>query len=207
METPKPRTTRFSASVIAPALAIALGLAALAAQGVIAFAGTAAPKLTPELERVRDALAKYKDPIVAVRDGYHSTLGCVHYKDGAMGVHFVNKDLMSPVPDPDKPQILVYEPVGDRLELVAAEWFIPLATGVDRHPMLFGQPFDGPMEGHEPLIPKELHHYDLHVWLFKQNPKGLFHAINPNVSCSGYGYALLEEPTAIVAHHPHHRHK
>jgi hypothetical protein len=196
-----------ASSRIAPAVALGLAVAALSLQGLIAFAGSASPKLSPELERVRDQLAKYKDPFVAVRDGYHSTVGCVHYKDGAMGVHFLNKELLGPRPDPNKPQILVYEPVGDRLELVAAEWFIPLATGVDKRPTLFGQPFDGPMEGHEPLIPQELHHYDLHVWLFKENPKGLFHAVNPNVSCSGYGYAVLEEPTAIVTHHTHHHRK
>jgi hypothetical protein len=28
-----------------------------------------------------------------------------------------------------RPQILLYEPVGDKLQLVGAEWFIPLATG------------------------------------------------------------------------------
>src|SRR3546814_6344824 len=39
----------------------------------------------PELEALRDQLAKYKDPVAAVRDGYLSTLGCVHYESGAMG--------------------------------------------------------------------------------------------------------------------------
>jgi len=33
-----------------------------------------APALPPELEKVRSALEKYKDPIVAVHDGYFSTL-------------------------------------------------------------------------------------------------------------------------------------
>lgn len=188
---------------IACALAGALALAALALNGPVASAETA-PKLPPELEHVRDQLAKYKDPLVAIRDGYFSTLGCVHYKDGAMGVHFVNPALMSPTLDPSKPQILVYEPKGETFELVAAEWFVPLATGIKERPVLFGRKFDGPMEGHEPLIPRELHHYDLHVWLFKENPKGLFAVTNPNVSCAGYGYALLEEPPATVAHrHAH----
>jgi hypothetical protein len=34
--------------------------------------------------------------------------------------------------------------------------------------------FSGPMEGHEPLMPPGLHHYDLHVWLWKDNPEGIF---------------------------------
>jgi hypothetical protein len=158
------------------------------------------PKLSPELEGVRDQLAKYQDPVAAVHDGYFSTLGCVYYKDGAMGVHFLNPALISPKPDPSKPQILVYEPVGDKLRLVAAEWLIPLATGIKERPTLFGQPFNGPMEGHEPLMTHKLHHYDLHVWLFKDNPTGVFAVTNPTVSCDNYGYAFLEEPPAIVAH-------
>ena len=66
------------------------------------------------------------------------------------------------------------EPDGDKLQLIAAEWLIPLATGIKERPSVFGRPFDGPMHGHEPLMPKDLHHYDLHVWLWKENPAGLF---------------------------------
>lgn len=177
-------------------------LAAAAAATLVAGApaAQAEPALPPELEAVRTALDKYRDPVAAVRDGYFSTLGCVAYEEGGMGVHFLNTALMAPVPDPMKPQILVYEPDGDgKLQLVAAEWLIPLATGVSERPELLGQPFEGPMEGHEPLMPKELHHYDLHVWLFKENPDGVFHHTNPNVSCdNGSPYAMMEEPPATV---------
>jgi hypothetical protein len=185
-------------------VAAALALPALGFQIFATHAEPVAPRLSPELERVRDQLAKYKDPAVAIRDGYFSTLGCVHYKEGAMGVHFLNPAFISPTPDPAKPQILVYEPKGDRFELVAAEWFVPLATGVAKRPVLFGRPFDGPMAGHEPLMPEALHHYDLHVWLFKDNPKGVFSPINPSVSCAGYAYAFLEAPPDTVAHHGAH---
>jgi hypothetical protein len=155
------------------------------------------------LEEVRAALQKYHDPILAIRDGYLSTLGCAHYPDGGMGIHFLNAALIGPTPDPLRPPLLIYEPAeGGRLQLVAAEWLVPLATGITERPTLFGQPFDGPMEGHEPLMPRELHHYDLHVWLFKDNPAGMFKSTNPTVSCAGYRYALLEQPTATVPHHP-----
>jgi len=176
-----------------------LGLAALALAGT-APAETRAPKLSPELAALRDNLAKYRDPVAAVHDGYLSTLGCVHYASGGMGVHFLNPALISAEVDPARPPLLVYEPVGDHLELVAAEWLVPLATGITERPNLLGQPFDGPMEGHEPLMPQALHHYDLHVWLFKENPAGIFAVTNPTVSCDGYGYAFLEAPTAHVAH-------
>jgi hypothetical protein len=169
--------------------------------GPAAVAG-ADPALPPELEATRAALEKYRDPVAAIHDGYFSTLGCVHYAEGGMGVHFLNVGLIGPVPDPLAPQLLIYEPDADGvLHLVAAEWLIPLATGVAERPELFGQPFDGPMAGHVPLMPKELHHYDLHVWLFKENPAGLFHVVNPDVICDGKPYALLEEPPPEVPHH------
>jgi hypothetical protein len=162
------------------------------------------PTLPADLQDVREALRKYADPVVAVRDGYLSTLGCVAYANGAMGVHFLNPAHVGPVPDPLRPALLVYEPAdAGRLRLVAAEWFVPLATGITQRPTLFGRPFDGPMAGHEPLMPTELHHYDLHVWLWKENPAGLFAATNPNVGCAGHPYALMEAPTDLPAAHRH----
>ena len=160
-----------------------------------------------QLDAMRQALAKYKDPYVAVRDLYLSTVGCVHfdgskmeghmdYPKGAMGVHFVNVTVSGP-PDPMKPNVLIYEPVNGKLDLVGVEWLVPLAA-VNERPSLLGQPFQGPMEGHEPIIPKEFHHYDLHAWLFKDNPLGMFSPTNPDVKCDGADYSLLEMPTKMV---------
>jgi hypothetical protein len=64
-----------------------------------------------DLSLVRSALEKYKDPYVAIHDGYFSTLGCVEFErpraaghvpyiPGGMGVHFLNVGLIGPVPDP-----------------------------------------------------------------------------------------------------------
>jgi hypothetical protein len=117
-----------------------------------------------------------------------------------MGIHCLNPQLVGPVPDPMRPPILLYEPDGGRLRLVGAEWFVPLSTGVAQRPTLFGQPFDGPMEGHEPLLPAALHHYDLHVWLWKANPAGLFAPTNPDLTCDGYGHAIAEEAPHGVPH-------
>ena len=160
-----------------------------------------------EIDAMREALAKYKDPYVAVRDLYLSTVGCVHYDGmkmpghmeypkGGMGIHFVNLTVQGPL-DPKKPNVLIYEPVDGKLELVAAEWLVPVSVAKER-PVLLGQPFQGPMEGHEPLIPQEFVHYDLHAWLFKDNPNGMFSPTNPNVTCEGYDFRLLEHPTKIV---------
>lgn len=188
--------------------------ASLVQCAVIALAGFwgAAPALAEEpkkaeIDAARKALEKYQDPYVAVRDLYLSTVGCVHYSGekipgameypkGAMGIHFVNVTLQGP-PDPNKPNVLIYEPDGKKLRLVAAEWLVPLAAAKER-PSLFGQPFQGPMEGHEPLIPKEFVHYDLHAWLFKDNPLGMFSPTNPDVKCDGSDFSLLEKPTKMV---------
>jgi len=194
------------ASSIAWSFAIALcGSVPAFAQGVKA--------LSPDLQRTRDALEKYKDPVMAIHDGYFSTLGCVTYPKpgapgqvpyaaGGMGVHFLNVGLLGKPLDPLKPQILVYEPVGDKLQLVAAEWFVPLSSEVKERPQLFGKPFDGPMEGHHPLMPQALHHYDLHVWLWKDNPAGLFAPTNPSVKCPKGPYTLEETSPRIVPHPP-----
>lgn len=173
------------------------------------------PALSPELERLRLSLEKYQDPVVAIRDGYFSTLGCVDYpkpggdgqvgyRTGAMGIHFLNPALVSPTPDPKRPTLLLYEPdAHGKLTLVGAEWFVPLATGITERPQLFGRPFDGTMQGHEPLLPKGLHHYDLHVWLWKPNPNGPFSPTNPSVKCVGYSDPIVGEAPHIVPHPTH----
>jgi hypothetical protein len=161
-----------------------------------------------QIDALRKSLEKYQDYKAAVRDLYLSTVGCVHYSGekiagymeypkGAMGVHFVNVTVRG-APDPVKPNVLIYEPVGKKLKLVAVEWLVPLTADTKERPSLFGQPFMGPMEGHEPLIPKEYVHYDLHAWLFKNNRLGMFAPTNPDVNCKGYDFSLLEKPTKMM---------
>jgi hypothetical protein len=158
-------------------------------------AGTAmSPTLTPELVATRTLLEKYSDPLVAVRDGYFSTVACIDfphggqdgpvvYAPGAMGVHFLNTANIGPKLDPAKPQVLIYEPVAGRLKLVAAEWFMPTPLAGGKAPEIFGQTLFGPMDGHEPIMAKEASHYDLHVWLWKTNPRGVFTSTNAAVKC------------------------
>jgi hypothetical protein len=165
--------------------------------------------LSPELESVRKLLDKYNDPIVAVHDGFYSSVGCIaypggggegamRYAPGAMGVHFLNMANVGPTLDPAKPQVLIYEPVGDKLRLVAAEWFMPTEIAGGKAPSVFGQELGGPMEGHKPLMPAGLHHYDLHVWLWKTNPEGVFSPTNPAVKCPSTGYSFAEVAPKMV---------
>jgi len=189
------------------AFAVALALACSATS----MPASAQDQNKAQIEALRKAMEKYKDYKVAVRDLYLSTVGCVHYSGekiadhmvyakGAMGVHFVNLTVKGP-PDPMKPNVLIYEPVGKSLKLVAVEWLVPHSPDVKEAPTLFGQKFMGPMEGHEPLIPKEFIHWDLHAWIFKDNPLGMFEATNPKVNCKGYAHELLEKPTRMMHEH------
>ena len=197
---------------VARSLAIlAFGIAGLSLQPQVlrAQAGQNAVKLTPELVAVRTALDKYKDPILAVHDGYFSSVACItysqgvsghggmDYKPGGMGVHFLNAAYIGPTLDPAKPQVLIYEPVDGKLQLVAAEWFTPTAVAKVA-PSIFGQTLQGPMAGHEPVIPESLHHWDLHVWLWKTNPNGLFSATNPTIKCEKAAYAFDEKPPKMA---------
>jgi hypothetical protein len=158
-------------------------------------------------------LDKYADPIVAVHDGFLSTVACVEYlkggtegsmqyAPGGMGVHFINMGNVGPTLDPSKPQVLIYEPVGDKLRLVAAEWFMPAQLAGAARPSIFGKELQGPMEGHKPLMPAEVHHYDLHVWLWKTNPEGVYSPTNPAVKCPKAAYSFAEDAPKMIHKHP-----
>jgi len=198
-------TMKFAKS--AGIFAVILSLASMTA----VWSAAAQDQHKAQIDALRKSLEKYQDYKVAVRDLSLSTVGCVHYSGekiaghmeyakGAMGVHFVNLTVKGP-PDPMKPNVLIYEPVGKKLKLVAVEWLVPHTPETKQAPSLFGQTFMGPMEGHEPLIPKEFVHYDLHAWLFKDNPLGMFAATNPKVNCKGYDFELLEKPTRMMHGH------
>ena len=179
-----------------------------AAAPASAAVAAALPDLPPELEAVRTALDRFKDPYAALREGYLSTVGCLEfpgggaegemaYEPGAMGVHFLNPAYIGPTLDPLKPQVLLYEWSGGELHLTGAEWFSPVGMTPDP-PNIFGRTLDGPMEGHEPILPKELHHWDLHVWLWKDNPNGLFHPTNAAVTCPPGPYTIQDHPPSMI---------
>ena len=141
--------------------------------------------LSPELQAVRSATAKYHDVSVALADGYIPASGCESSPMGTMGIHYLNPSLLGPGNDPLRPEVLLYLPNGKgALKLVGVEYFQAdadqdLSTSGDR-PWLFGQGFQGPMLGHNPQMPI---HYDLHVWVHERNPDGVFAQWNPAISC------------------------
>jgi hypothetical protein len=87
--TDRPPNNPLRALRLGAVLAAAIAAGPTAAHGPRTLSSGVPATLTPELVEVRDALAKYADPVVAIRDGYFSTLGCVVYPNGGMGVHFL----------------------------------------------------------------------------------------------------------------------
>lgn len=170
----------------------------------------------PTLEQVRAATARFRDVKVALAEGYvRDPMNICDTADmmgrpaslGSMGIHFFRPDLLgiSAPPNPRvdgngthtdfyKPAILIYEPRADgSLELVAVEnlvfqksWH---AAGNKKPPSFHGVPYDTMQDDPSTKI-DEAHmfepHYDRHVWLYRDNPNGLFAQFNPNVSCEAH---------------------
>jgi hypothetical protein len=102
----------------------------------------------------------------ATAAGYADSLVCVSgLAEGAMGVHFANGDMVGDgVLDPQRPEVLVYEPKNRQLRLVAVEYIV-FAEAWDANnpttPSLLGQLFhygSSPNRYGPPPV------YELHVW-------------------------------------------
>jgi hypothetical protein len=161
-------------------------LAAAAAAIALPTAGASLDPLDAQLNDLRAATARYHSVEQAEKAGYVADAHCAFSPLGGMGYHYGNAALMADdAIDPLQPEILVYAPTeSGKLKLVAVEYWKRdadqlLFTSGDR-PVLFGRGFDGPMPGHNPTMPV---HYDLHVWLYEENPRGMFFPFNPDVVC------------------------
>jgi hypothetical protein len=144
------------------------------------------------------ASRKYQDVAVAEAEGYTPVSKCETSADGTMGIHYAHPNKLAALPDVADPAILLYLPTPAGMRLVAIEYFEPVIQDGEpymgsaseppredslpkRPPEIFdGQPFDGPMAGHNPDMPW---HYDQHVWLYADNPDGLFAMWNPAIEC------------------------
>jgi hypothetical protein len=137
------------------------------------------------VQAVREATKQYVDVNAATAAGYKPFLGCVTGPDaGAMGVHYVNGDLVSGGEiDVTRPQALIYEPSGGEMRLVGVE-FIALSAPWLAHnpapPVLEDQVFqfiDAPNRYGLPAL------FELHVWAWRDNPHGAFVDWNTHVTC------------------------
>jgi hypothetical protein len=155
---------------------------ALAAVGSAGAALGAAPALdNPLAQHVRAANARFMDVKVAMAEGY-APIPCTSGTDGgAMGVHYVNANyLKDEVPDIKRPQAVMYEPATDgTMKLIAVE-YISFKGPASLEGHLFSFTGAPNRYGLNPL-------YELHVWAWKPNPKGVFPDMNPMVTCDHMG--------------------
>lgn len=155
----------------------------------VALAATLVPAPAPAVltnaQRtvLTEATRQFRDSRAALAAGYQRAHDCVP----GMGYHWAHPARSADtVIDPVLPEVLLYDKRG---RLLGIEYFKAdadgnLKTDPDR-PTLFGNPFDGPMAGHEvpPGHPPMPVHYDLHVWLYEPNPAGELATLNPRVTC------------------------
>lgn len=188
------------------------------------------PATRAALEEIRASTGKYQDPEVAIAEGYlrDPTNLCAHAADedlpaqlGGMGVHFFRPDLLGitatePRVDGNgthtdflRPSVLVYYPdETGALKLGAVENLVWedawIAAGNEGPPEFHGFQYwhriDNPVTTHADEAHMFEPHYELHVWLYAENPAGLFAQFNPRVSCDHHqGPKTLAEAMAQAA--------
>lgn len=147
----------------------------------------ASAAMNRQLAAVRAATARFHRVEVALEEGYVSTVECAALPGvGAMGVHFIKPSLMGDAGfDPLQPEVLVYEPQKNgKFKLVAVEYLIFRApweaAGKTGRPMFGDVPFVQSFGDEAHGLPD---HYELHVWLWRHNPEGMFAQWNPMVTC------------------------
>jgi len=135
---------------------------------------------------VRTATERFLD---GPSGNYKQYLGCVSgTQEGAMGVHFVDTDLVFDQGqlNKDQPEALMYEMRNGKLFLLGAEYIVPAADW-DAHnalpPTLLGQVFTYNTSPNRFGLDA---FYALHVWAWRDNPHGTFVDWNPQVSCDGF---------------------
>jgi hypothetical protein len=179
-----------SARRLAPAL-VAVTLAACQADQPVAPEALHQHPAAVKLEEVRQAdLAKLRHAIrpyhklrEAKRAGWRFVIPnldgslCFKRAHAAMGFHYADTKLIEDgVVDLERPEALLFEPqAGGGMRLVGVEYIVPIALwNRPNPPRLFGREF--------PEVP-DFGVYGLHVWIERENPRGLFAPYNPRVSC------------------------
>ena len=183
----------------------------------------------PTLAEVRAATERFQDVKIALAEGYirdpfdlcdTAVMMGRPASLGAMGVHYFHPDLLGitapPSPRVDgvgtrtdfrTPSILIYEPQDDgSLELVAVENLVFARawreTGHSAPPTFHGVPYDT-MTDDPTTDTDEAHlfasHFDRHVWIYRDNPNGVFASFNPAVTCAHHRGAPVH-PAAHLTH-------
>jgi hypothetical protein len=178
----------------------------IAHAAVVKGRGIYGPEVLAELAQVRRVTAPYHDLDKAIADGYTvwspnpyaAGATCPSSPEGNMGYHLVNVALRGgaanpaagdAIIDPLRPEMLLYEKRADgQMHLVGVEYIVFKAAWERVNgagaapPTVFGQPLlysSHTFPGNVAPIP----HYELHVWIWSNNPLGMFYPWNPTVTC------------------------
>lgn len=140
-----------------------------------------APDHVPEitaLATLRRVTARYHDLNAALVDGFVLLHPCEERPgEGPVGlVYYHPGRLMDGLIDPETPDALVYEPSKkEQPKLVGVEFAVPYSLWTKPEPPSFlgttFQPED------------EFGVWGLHIWVWRDNPEGMFAESNPRVSC------------------------
>jgi hypothetical protein len=161
---------------------------------------------------LREATERFEDVNAALAEGYipDPTGMCITAamegqpaEYGSMGIHYFRPDLLGITAteprvagtgthtDMSSPGVLIYEPQADgTLRLVAIEGLVfrgPWeAAGNTAPPSFEGNEYVSMID--DPATPvDEAHgfepHYELHLWLYRDNPNGAYTPFNPSVTC------------------------
>lgn len=129
--------------------------------------------------RIRAATAEFRSLDAAVRAGYGREGGrCIQNQPaGTMGFHHQNEALLDDRIEIERPEILVYERLPDgKYQLNGVEYVVPLSEWPETKdpPTVMGQPLK---------VARGLKIWYRHVWVWRENPSGLFADWNPLVKC------------------------
>ena len=153
--------------------------------GVAACGNTTARPAAPNaqareaLTALREATRPFQDVAAAIRAGYAADVAAciVHEHHGAMGYHHLNRSYIEHDISVKRPQFLLYERMPDgRYRLNGVEFFSPYRLWPrDSTPPVFLQ---------QTMKPEDTFKYwYLHVWVWRENPEGMFADFHPAVQC------------------------
>jgi len=185
-------------------------------------ATTANDPLADVLEDLRARTERFQDVEVALAEGYvRDPSGmCVTAASegfpaqlGAMGIHYFRPDLLGLTGDTprvngvgvhtdfNEPAVLIYFPAEDgSLQLGAIENLVWeeawKAAGNDAPPSFHGLEYWHMVDNVATADVDEAHgfepHYELHLWVHKENPLGVWVPHNPDVNCGSHDMAAGE---------------
>jgi len=168
--------TTTPSDVLAP-----IGNAEITRHGTI----SASREQNTQLADLRQVTARFHDIEAAQDAGYEAqvTVCWAHSSAGAMGYHYGKLPFDATV-DLLEPELLMYEPQpGGHARLVGMEYVVPFAAWAEA-----GHDLNDPDDVPELLGQKFTPHsilpiFKLHIWLWRNNPEGMFEDWNPKVSC------------------------